>query len=167
MRLLLVLVLFSVPLLLEAETSFYKCDKNGQVVYSDKPCAENAVVKKTQDTYFGGKLHGKTRTAVDQLKSFNENKAKPVSKKKIKEEKKVEDPCNGVTRLELRNARISNDLMKCHTKKDVKNIYGSPYSISEWAESLIYDTVWTYRFSKIHSLDVYFKRGLVTKWKHR
>lgn len=157
-----ILLLFLMPLSLLASTSFYKCTVKGVTVYSEKPCSVGAVKSRTKDAYIGEKTKEKPKTAEQQLQNFLNNKTHKVSKKK---KYKKMSACEGVSSLKLRNAAIKEQLMKCHSEKDVISIYGSPSHTKTYSNSNHYDQRWKYRFDyNKGGLYVYFKEGLVTKW---
>jgi len=146
---------------------YYRCtNPNGATVFSQEPCGPDAVVETLRDSYIGGNNRSSSRSAVEQLENYRRN-LKHIdnitgSNKTLKQEK--DGPCANVTSLQLRNARVSKDLMSCHSEDDVRHIYGSPNSVSTWSDNSSYDTRWRFRTEKSGKVYVYFKNGRVTKW---
>ena len=150
------------PMSLLASTSFYKCTLNGITVYSEKPCSERAVKSTIEDIYIGQKTTGNPKTAEQQLQNFLKNKAPHVRKK---QKNKSNTSCDDIPSLTLRNAAIKEQLLKCHSEKDVHSIYGAPSKIKTYSDSKYYDQRWKYKFNFNEGIMyIYFKNGLVTKW---
>lgn len=137
-----------------------KCtDKDGNITFTDKPCAS-----------------AQTSESVVVKNPINTMKWKPVDpiivpqisgQKTRQRTRLIAGRCDGVSELTLRNARVSDTLMKCMTKKDVIAILGKPhYAHSSWSS-----TQWSYHFDAnnaqgYHIKYVYFdlKDGLVDSW---
>ncbi len=110
------------------------------------------------------------RSATEQLQNYRQQ---PRSIDKITghqpvrpTDKRTGKDCDRISALQLRNARVSRDLMKCHSEDDVRNMHGAPNSIDTWSDKPAYDTRWTYRKER-QTLRVYFKNGRVTRWQNR
>ena len=67
-----------------------------------------------------------------------------------------------MTSLQLRNARVGKQVVKCHAMADVRAILGTPDSVSTWSDNKSYDTRWTYRQGEDRQ-SVYFRQGRVTR----
>jgi len=105
--------------------NYYSCkDLNGKTTFSQLPCSDNAVLKNikiyTPDVPTQIEIQSPQETTKEQPKAN-----KPV----VYKSKKEKDPCKGVSRQTLRNAQVSDDIMRCHSKKAVKDIYGPPSRI--------------------------------------
>lgn len=151
-------------------TDFYRCDgAGGHVIFSQKPCGPDAVVETVPDSSLKGGVRGPSRSAIDQLENFRSEvrKVEQITgseNRKIKRKSKT-GPCENVSTLALRNARVSKDVMKCHSMDDVRHIYGEPRSIDTWSDRSAYDTRWNYRNNNSARVYVYFKEGRVTRWR--
>jgi hypothetical protein len=149
----------------------YRCtNASGNLVYSETPCGPDAEIKVIKNTYISGK-NGSSPSAVEQLENYRQN-VRYINKITGSENTTTktnaqEDPCDGVTQFQLRNARIGKDISKCHSKDDVRHIYGEPDSIDTWSERVDFDTRWRYRKANNNRIDVYFKDDRVTKWNIR
>ena len=106
------------------------------------------------------------RSALDQLENYRKQ-IRQIDHITGTEKKPVEnhsDPCDLVSSLQLRNARVGKNLMACQSMDDVEHIYGTPDSVSTWSKRKAYDTRWLYRLDDDSRIYVFFKDGLVTKW---
>ncbi len=147
----------------------YRCtDANGLPVFSQRPCGPQAQVQTIQDLPAATSDPG--RSATEQLQNYRKQlrridgitghrPARSADKTTVRD-------CDRISALQLRNARISRDLMRCHSEDDVRNMYGAPGSIDTWSDKRAYDTRWTYRKDQ-QTLRVYFKNGRVTRWQNR
>ena len=152
----------------KAAEYFHCTDANGNQSFSQEPCSPNAVIETTNDSYLGGEKLDPGRSALEQLENYR-NSVKKIERitgkpEKVKKEKNTRPPCDNVLSLTLRNARVSKDIMKCHSMDDIRDIYGDPNSVSTWSDRSSYDTRWKYRNDKKQTTYIYFKQGQVTKW---
>lgn len=171
MKILVSVILFSISAELYSASDVYRCtdaNANGNVIYDQKPCGPDAVVETLEDSYIGEKQNTRSRSAIEQLENYRrsvrETEKITGSRKESTKRKTDNDPCASIISLTLRNARISNDVMKCHTMEDVRSIYGDPKSVSTWSDRSAYDTRWKYWSREEGARYIYFKYGRVTKW---
>ncbi|MEN8167638.1 MAG: DUF4124 domain-containing protein [Pseudomonadota bacterium] len=150
-------------------TGYYRCtDANGNTLFSQTSCGEKAELKTTKGNDLSDA--GEGQNVFEQLKamrSIGENANNKRSKKQASETNN-NDPCDGITPLQLRNARVGGDIMRCHTKDDVTSMYGAPTHQTNWTDGTGFDTKWTYHFKESSRLIVYFSNEKVTSWSiHR
>lgn len=131
----------------------FRCvDGDGTVIFSEAECGPDA----EQRSYQGAEPLSGSKAPPDspklQLQRYRKE-VKAVEKligkdapKPAAVSKKTSGPnCNGVTRLQLRNARVSKELLKCHSKQDVKSILGDPDRVETFSDRS-YDTRWSYYY---------------------
>jgi len=160
------IIFLSTTLLLLIGTShaadYYSCkDSSGRTTFSQQPCSDSAELKSIK--VYTPDIPKKTARKSLQV---TEDKSPDSSTPAVYKEKKKEDPCKKVSTRALRNAQVSDELMVCHSKKAVKDIYGSPSRIHSWAKSEVYDTQWDYHFESGTSIFIYFKNNKVTDWSY-
>jgi len=147
---------------------YYRCkDQRGNTVFSQDPCGPNAVegtVKETPRAINDGA--SSNRNAVQQLENYRKSlkQIDNITGWKSKASPSKTEPCDNVSRMQLRNARVSRDIMKCHSEDDIRHIYGMPDSVSTWSDKSAYDTRWRYHHENEGKIYVYFKDGLVSRW---
>lgn len=164
----------STVILLFCEVSYaaeyYRCkDATGNITFSEIPCSPDAVVKSTRDSYLGGQKRNNDRSAIEQLQNYRKEvrRVESITGQNKKTIQKKNGHCETVSSLALRNARISKDVLKCHSMDDVRHIYGEPVSVSTWSDKSAYDTRWKYRTDDKRRIYIYFKQGKVTKWSEQ
>ena len=143
-------------------TDFYSCkDENGNSVFSQIPCSSNAK-RETINVY--------TPDIPTQIEEEDEQHTavKQQEKRIVHRPKKVTDSCRKVSHTKLRNARVGEKLIRCHSQKDVTSIYGPPSRVHSWTDGDVYDTQWDYHFESGTAIFIYFKNDKVTDWSiHR
>ena len=164
----LLLLCLTLPTLSEAAEYFHCTDANGNQSFSQEPCGPDAVAETINDSYLGGENSTPGRSPLDQLENYR-NSVKKIERitgkpEKTKTTKSTQARCDNVSSLTLRNARVSRDVMKCHSMDDIRDIYGEPKSISTWSDKSAYDTRWKFRSDDRKTTYIYFKQGKVTKW---
>ncbi len=173
MRVIKTIILISLPILLinsSLAENYFRCrDNNGSIVFSQAPCGPDAIEGKLP-THSESINLKKTprRNAVQQLENYR-NSLKQIdritgSSSSPKTPARETGSCENVSRMQLRNARVSKDIKKCHSEEDIRHIYGAPDAISTWSDRSGYDTRWRYNDDNEGKIYVYFKNGLVTKW---
>ncbi len=150
---------------------YYRCTQaNGTTVFSESPCGPNAVREQVEATP-GVSPGAATPSAIDQLENYREQvrhiEKLTGSKARSDPAKPKQDPCQGVSSLQLRNARISKSVTKCHSMDDIQAMFGSPDRVYTWSDRKAYDTRYLYRSTDKGRLNVYFKDGRVTRWSSR
>lgn len=148
-------------------TEVYRCTQpNGATSFSQQPCGPDAVVKSVRPPAVESDRGQTGRSPIEQLENYREQ-VKHINRLtggKQQKERRNTSPCDHVTSLELRNARVSKDLMICQSMDDVRHIYGTPESVSTWSNRKGYDTRWFFRPKETGRVYVYFKNGRVTNW---
>lgn len=146
---------------------YYRCtDANGNTVFSQASCGDEAELKATKGTDSPHTSAGKGRNVFEQLEAMWSIGGKSNSKSSNKRTgvSNKDDPCDGITSLQLRNARVGGDIMQCHTKDDVTSMYGVPTHQTNWTDGNGFDTKWIYQLSDSSTLLVYFRNDKVTSW---
>ncbi len=161
-----VLLLHSSPF----ATDVFRCvAADGSIVFSEAPCGPDAQKKSYQGT---APLSGSESPPVSpkqQLRRYQKgveeienligrDDAKPATRKK----KSSALDCSGVTRLQLRNARVSKRVMKCHLMRDVRSMLGDPDRVETFSDRKRYDTRWTYYFNNGNQR-IYFQNKRVSR----
>lgn len=148
---------------------YFRCsDAAGNIIFSQIPCGPDAVVEILQEPQMN--QGGQSRSAIEQLENYRKEvrKVQRITGSKRSQREEKTDDCDAVSSLALRNARVSKDVMKCHSMDDVRHIYGEPHAEDTWSDRSAYDTRWKYRQRSHGRLYVYFKQGRVSKWsQHR
>ena len=136
-------------------TDIFRCvGKDGSTIFSEEPCGPDAQKKSYQGT---APLSGsesppvspqqqlrRYRKGVEEIEDLiGSDDPKPAASAK----KSAALDCSGVTRLQLRNARVKKQLMKCHEMRDVRSILGDPDRVETFSDRRSYDTRWTYYFT--------------------
>ena len=168
----LLFVLLLVPMLRSADVfavDVYRCvDAEGTVIFSEAPCGPDA----EQRSYRGVEPLSGSKTPPEspkqQLQRYREE-VEAVEKLIGKEPGKVATRrakssglnCNGVTRLQLRNARVKKQVLICHSKEDVRSMLGEPDRVETFT-SRSYDTRWSY-YSSHGSRRIFFTAGKVSR----
>lgn len=141
---------------------YYRCvDANGNTTYSQTACSGSAVKRQTAAPHAATSRH-ETRDVFDQLEAMERLKAQPDRDTQARASEDA--PCDRASSIQLRNARVGKQLMKCQTKSDVQAIYGSPTSTANWPGRAAYDTRWSYHFPDSTAVFVYFKNDRVVDW---
>ena len=147
-------------------TEVFRCTQaNGTTTFSQQPCGPGAVVESVRPPIVESEKGQTGRSAVEQLENYREQvkRINRLTGNKKQKENHKSAPCDDVTSLELRNARVSKELMACQSMNDVRHIYGTPESVSTWSSRKAYDTRWLFR-EENGRVYVYFKNGRVTSW---
>ena len=145
--------------------NYYRCtDINGHDIFSQEPCGPDAIEGKLPSNI---ETINPGRNAVQQLENYRKSVERigRITGSAAKSKSPQTSPCDNVSRMQLRNARVSKDIMQCHSEDDIRHIYGVPKSISTWSDRPAYDTRWRFNDEENDGkIYVYFKDGLVTKW---
>ncbi|SFM71157.1 protein of unknown function [Marinobacter pelagius] len=131
-----------------AASAIYQCESNGQKVFSDQPCGNDAKSVEVNPVTIGGRLD--SGTDVDLGRS---GQTKPERRAKSNED------CPYINSTDLRRYIIKKTLVKGMKPADVRKAWGTPSSISTGRT-----TQWAYHFDDYSSRYVYFRNGCVTNW---
>lgn len=151
-------------------TDVFRCvGEDGSVAFSETPCGPDAQKKSYQGS---APLSGSDAPPVSpqqQLRRYREDVqeiedliGREDSKAVPKKAKSSGPDCTGITRLQLRNARVSKRVMKCHAMQDVESILGDPDRVETFSDRKSYDTRWTYYFNNGNQR-IYFKNRRVSR----
>jgi hypothetical protein len=102
-----------------AMAAVYKCDANGEIVYSAHPCGKDAVKLKLKDHSY----------SAPQLKSpafVKTSSAMPSRLRHVSKSGKHACPIDSMNSIELRNMRVSRVIMVCERADDVRATWGKP-----------------------------------------
>ena len=165
----LAVIVLLLPLSANATEVFRCVAADGSIAFSETPCGPDAQKKSYQGT---APLSGSESPPVSpkqQLRRYQKgveeienliggDDPKPVTRKK----KSYALDCSGVTRLQLRNARVSKNVMKCHTMRDVRSMLGDPDRVETFSDRKRYDTRWTFYFNNGNQR-IYFQNKRVSR----
>ncbi len=144
-------VFFSLLLLLVlpamANAAVYKCTVNGQAVFSDSPCGDDA---KEIDHQPAPAIGGRFDTGTD-VEFYKPEKRKNAS---------GSDPCPYINTTKLRRLIIQKKITQGMQPDDVRRSWGSPSSVNTGGSS----TQWAYHYPDYSSSYVYFRNGCVSNW---
>jgi hypothetical protein len=153
----------------------YRCTNlQGVTVFSQQPCGPDARLETIDNPVVNP---SDSPSAVNQLNRYRES-VRRIDRLIGKETDAAattgrksagRDVCDQVGSLTLRNARISREVIKCHSEQDVRAIHGEPDEVESWSDRLDYDQRWTYRadFNNSITTYIYFRDGYVSKWRTR
>ena len=171
--LLMLLTLAIAPL---QAAQFYRCtDKQGNTLFSQQPCGPNAALQSMPDQIPPAQNQSGTPSPIDQLQNYrdevrrideligSDSPDRPASPSRTQS-----NDCDQVSSLQLRNARVSRDIQRCHSEADVRAMKGAPDEVYQWSDRKAYDTRWMfYSDDRKTTTYVYFKNGRVTRWNQR
>lgn len=128
-----------------ASSAIYQCEQDGQTVFSDSPCGDNAAEINVDPVTVGGRLD--TGTDVETYKP-------PKQKRSASD-----DDCPYINSTDLRRLTIQNKIVRGMKPADVRRSWGDPSSVSTGRT-----TQWAYHYPDYSSNYVYFRNGCVTNW---
>lgn len=131
-----------------AAGAIYQCQVNGQKVFSDHPCGENAKSVEVDPVTIGGRLDSGTDVEFNRPAKQSSSRAG-----------RSDNGCPYINSTDLRRYIIKKTLVKGMKPGDVRRAWGSPSSISTGQT-----TQWAYHFDDYSSRYVYFRNGCVTNW---
>ncbi|MFC4241278.1 DUF4124 domain-containing protein [Marinobacter oulmenensis] len=139
---LLVLALASPSLSIAA---VFKCDVDGQTVFSDSPCGDDAEEVTVSPVTVGGQLD--TGTDVETYQ--------PEERKRSRSQ----DECPYISSTEMRRLTIKHQIKRGMKPADVRRSWGQPSSINTGGT-----TQWAYHYPSGSASYVYFRNGCVSNW---
>jgi len=144
----LIRTILTISLLVPAlsHAAVYQCTVNGQTVFSDHPCGDNA---KELDHEPAPAIGGRFDTGTDA--EFYEPETRQRSS--------TNDSCPYINSTDLRRLIIQNKIKRGMKPDDVRKSWGSPSSILTGKR-----TQWAYHYPGGSASYVYFKNGCVVDW---
>lgn len=147
----------------------YRCaGADGGTVFSEQPCGPDAEKLSIDAHERIGGAGEDAPNAIEQLRNYRRN-VRDIEELVGGEDAPAgartpaaKNPCARVTSLQLRNARVGKDIVRCHRQADVRAILGEPDAVYTWSDNKAHDTRWTFHRGNT-SHYVYFKRGRVTR----
>lgn len=139
-----VAILSLIPTLSSA--AIYKCDIDGQPVFSDSPCGEDA---REIDHEPAPAIGGRFDTGTDA----------EFYKPEKRTSKSSSDSCPYIDSTRMRRLIVQNKITRGMRSADVRRSWGAPSSVNTGRT-----TQWAYHYPDYSSSYVYFKNGCVTNW---
>ena len=137
-------LLFAFPAI--ANAAVYKCTVDGQAVFSDSPCGDDA---KEIDHKPAPAIGGRFDTGTD-VELYKPEKRQRASAK---------DTCPFINSTKLRRLIIQKKITRGMKPADVRRSWGGPSSINTGRR-----TQWAYHYPDYSSSYVYFENGCVSNW---
>ncbi|PPI86216.1 hypothetical protein KEHDKFFH_02530 [Marinobacter maroccanus] len=128
-----------------ASSAIYQCEQDGQTVFSDSPCGDNAAEITVDPVTVGGRLD--TGTDVQTYKPKKQTSSSS------------DDDCPYINSSDLRRLIIQNKIVRGMKPADVRRSWGSPNSVRTGML-----TQWSYHYPGYSSNYVYFENGCVSDW---
>ncbi|MEC9041454.1 MAG: DUF4124 domain-containing protein [Pseudomonadota bacterium] len=126
--------------------TIYQCKVDGQTIFSDEPCGEDA---KELNHEPAPAIGGRFDTGTDA--EFY----KPESRQRSR----ANDPCPYINTTDLRRLIVQNKIKRGMKPVDVRRSWGSPSSILTGRR-----TQWAYHYTGGSANYVYFENGCVVDW---
>ncbi|SNC63049.1 protein of unknown function [Marinobacter sp. es.048] len=151
--LMLTLSVLAVP----AQAQVFRCEKDGNTVFADQPCGEDAESVELWDNRIGG--------------SFNQNlpaqeAADPEEQAKEPEPEKEAGTCRFINSTDLRRYLVREQVVRGMTRENVRRAFGNPpETYTSPQEVWIYQTRY---YGALYELTyVYFRDGCVERVEYR
>jgi hypothetical protein len=151
--LMLTLSVLAVP----AQSEVFRCEKDGNTVFSDQPCGEDAQSVELRDNRIGG--------------SFDQNlpeRQPPATEEQVEESEPAEeaDTCRFINSTDLRRYLIREQVVPGMTGENVRRAFGNPpETYTSPQEVWIYQTRY---YGALYELTyVYFRDGCVERVEYR
>ncbi|SHK18200.1 protein of unknown function [Marinobacter antarcticus] len=154
---LLVGLVFSLAMTVSAQTQVFRCDDaQGNTIFSDTPCSDDAEAIQLRDNRIGGR--------------FNQNLPAPAAAEPEPEKKAGEasepDSCRFINSTDLRRYLIRGQVVEGMTREHVRSAFGNPPETYGGPQE-----VWIYQtryYGALYELTyVYFKDGCVARVEYR
>ncbi len=153
MALMLTLSVLAVP----AQAQVFRCEQDGNTVFSDQPCGEDAESVELRDNRIGG--------------SFNQNlpAQEPPDPEEQEEESEPEEEagtCRFINSTDLRRYLVREQVVQGMTREHVRRAFGNPpETYTSPQEVWIYQTRY---YGALYELTyVYFRDGCVERVEYR
>lgn len=140
-----------------AQAQVFRCEKDGNTVFSDQPCGEDAESVELRDNRIGG--------------SFNQNLPVQEPRDTEEQEEKSEPEeeagtCRFINSTDLRRYLVREQVVKGMTREHVRRAFGNPpETYTSPQEVWIYQTRY---YGALYELTyVYFRDGCVERVEYR
>lgn len=140
-----------------AQAQVFRCEKDGNTVFSDQPCGEDAESVELRDNRIGG--------------SFNQNLPvqEPLDTEEQEEKSEPEEEagtCRFINSTDLRRYLVREQVVKGMTREHVRRAFGNPpETYTSPQEVWIYQTRY---YGALYELTyVYFRDGCVERVEYR
>lgn len=143
------LMLIALAMAMPATAEVYRCEKNGETIFSDSPCGENAenlgeVTAPRPSANFGGD--------ADPEEDTDQNK--PLAP--------APGACREFSQSDLKRLGVQEKIAEGMTKGQLRDSWGTPDTINSSSTGR---DQWVYRWSNTAHQYVYFIDGCVTNWQ--
>jgi hypothetical protein len=158
---LLVGLVFSLAMTVSAQTQVFRCDDvEGNTIFSDTPCGEDAEAIQLRDNRIGGRFN-QNLPAPDAAETGPAKKAgEPPG------EASEPDTCRFINSTDLRRYLIREQVVEGMTREHVRSAFGNPPETYGGPQE-----VWIYQtryYGALYELTyVYFKDGCVARVEYR
>jgi hypothetical protein len=153
MALIFTLSVLAVP----AQSQVFRCEKDGNTVFSDQPCGEDAESLELRDNRIGG--------------SFNQNlpvqeSPDPEEQTEESEQEKEAGTCRFINSTDLRRYLVREQVVRGMARDNVRRAFGNPpETYTSPQEVWIYQTRY---YGALYELTyVYFRDGCVERVEYR
>jgi hypothetical protein len=149
-----------------AHAAVYKCEINGKIEFSDRPCAPNAApvnldVARPNEAD-AARAQERARENVEQADALRQREA--LEQEKARAE-------SNIRLLELQRQGVLKELAWKKkiaigmTEDQVEKAWGKPTKINRTVSSSTVNEQWVYRRGDAYAQYVYLKNGVVTSWQ--
>lgn len=144
-------------LALPAQAQVFRCEKDGNTVFSDQPCGENAESVELRDNRIGGSFD-QNLPAQDALG--------PGEQDEKSEPEEEASTCRFINSTDLRRYLVREQVVRGMTREHVRRAFGSPpETYTSPQEVWIYQTRY---YGALYELTyVYFRDGCVERVEYR
>jgi hypothetical protein len=151
-------VIFTLSVLaVPAQAQVFRCEQNGNTVFSDQPCGENAESIELRDNRIGGSFDQKlpAQEASDPVEQ--DEKSKPEEEA---------GTCRFINSTDLRRYLVWEQVVRGMTREHVRRAFGNPpETYTSPQEVWIYQTRY---YGALYELTyVYFRDGCVERVEYR
>ncbi len=131
-------------------TAIYQCEVNGEAVFSDYPCGDDATEVTVDPVTVGGRLDTGAGPTLRRARS------------RPSHQPKTEEDCPFVNSTDMRRYTIQKKVVRGMEPGDVRHSWGSPSVINTGST-----IQWVYRDDSGSTRYVYFRNGCVDSWNGR
>lgn len=128
-----------------ATADIYQCTVDGQTIFSDSPCSNDAQTIQVDPVTIGGQLDSGTN--VEFYKAPQRSRARS------------DNGCPFINSTDLKRLTIQHKIARGMKPDDVRRSWGSPTSIRTGRR-----TQWAYHYTDYSARYVYFENGCVADW---
>ncbi|WP_417518980.1 DUF4124 domain-containing protein [Marinobacter sp.] len=154
-------LVFSLAFAAAVQADVFRCsDAEGNAVFSDTPCGENAQSIQLRDNRIGGRFDQNLPTPEAAAPEPQEKAGKPT------EEESEPETCRFINSTDLRRYLIREQVVEGMTREHVRSAFGNPPETYGGPQE-----VWIYQtryYGALYELTyVYFKDGCVERVEYR